>query len=171
MNLIVAVDKNWGIGYQGDLLAKIPQDQKFFREQTTGKVIIMGRKTLESMPGGRPLPNRLNIVITNQKDYTVKDAIVVYSVQEALEAVQEYKKEDVFVIGGETIYRQMLEHCTVAYVTKIEEKYEADTFFPNLDKLEDWEPTCMEAKQTYQGLEYSFCKYEQVRHDLSLNVY
>ena len=162
MNLIVAVDKNWGIGYQGDLLVKIPQDLKFFKEQTTGKVVIMGRKTLESMPGGRPLPSRLNIVITNQKNYTVEGAMVAHSVEEALELTKDYKKEDIFVIGGEAIYRQMLDKCTIAYVTKIDHKYKADTFFPNLDQLEDWEAAHVAAVQIYQGLEYSFCKYERV---------
>ena len=161
MNLIVAVDKNWAIGYKGDLLAKIPEDQKFFKKMTTGKVIIMGRKTLEAMPGGRPLPNRLNIVITNQKDYKVEDAVVVFSIEEALEAASSYKDEDVFVIGGETIYRQMLDLCTVAYITKIDNEYEADTFFPCLDKLEDWRLAKVTDGQVYQDLECGFCQYER----------
>lgn len=161
MNLIVAVDKNWAIGYKGDLLVKIPNDQKFFREQTTGKAIIMGRKTLESMPGQRPLPNRLNVVVTNQKGYKVKDAIVVNSIDEALKAVESYKKEDIFVIGGETIYKQMLDKCSVAHITKIDYEYEADTFFPNLDELGDWKLVGITDEHTYHNLEYVFCKYER----------
>lgn len=162
MNLIFAVDKNWAIGYAGALLAKIPQDQKFFKEMTTGKAIIMGRKTLESMPGGRPLPNRLNIVITNQKDYKVKDVVVVYTIEEAVEAVADYKEEDIFVIGGETIYKQMLEECKVAYITKIDKEYEADTFIQSLDELEDWKLVEETDVEVYEGLEYRFCKYERV---------
>ena len=161
MNLIVAVDKNWAIGYEGDLLAKIPEDQKFFREKTTGKVIIMGRKTLESMPGGKPLPNRLNIVITNQKNYKVKGAIVVFSLEEALEEAADYKEEDIFVIGGETIYRQMLEGCKVAYITKIHSEYEADTFFPCLDELEDWKLVEVTEGAESKDLKWDFCRYER----------
>lgn len=159
VNLIVAVDKNWAIGYQGDLLVKIPQDQKFFREMTTGKAIIMGRKTLESMPGGKPLPNRLNIVITNQKTYKVQGAIVVSSIEEAIEAAAAYKEEDIFLIGGETIYRQMLEACQVAYITKIDNEYEADTFFPCLDGQKDWKLAQVSQEGTYKELAYNFCKY------------
>lgn len=161
MNLIVAVDEKGAIGYKGDLLVKIPQDLKFFKEKTTGKAIIMGRKTLESMPGGKPLPNRLNIVITGQTNYQIKDAIVVASIKEALEAAAQYKKEDVFVIGGETVYRQMLDQCTVAYITKIHRQYEADTFFP-LDELKAWKMVKLTDRQVYEDLEYSFYKYERL---------
>lgn len=161
MNLIVAVDKNWAIGYKGDLLVKIPSDQRFFRLQTTNKAIIMGRKTLESMPGGQVLPNRLNVVITSQKNYKVKDAIVVHSIKEALEAVKEYKKEDIYVIGGETIYKQMLDECTVAHVTKIDYEYNADTFFPNLDEMSNWELVGSSEEQTYNDLEYVFSEYRR----------
>ncbi|HHT97555.1 MAG TPA: dihydrofolate reductase [Clostridiales bacterium] len=161
MNLIVAVDKKWAIGYKGDLLVKIPSDQKFFRLQTTNKAVIMGRKTLESMPASQPLPNRLNVVITKQKDYKIKDAIVVNSIEEALDAVKEYKSEDIFVIGGETIYKQMLDKCTVAHVTKIDYEYNADTFFPNLDKASDWELVASSEEQTYHDLEYVFNEYHR----------
>lgn len=164
MNLIVAVDKNWAIGYAGDLLAKIPEDQKFFRKKTTGTVIIMGRKTLESMPGGRPLPNRLNIVITHQKDYKKDNTIVVSSIDEALEAAAGYQEKDIFVIGGESIYRQMLERCTVAYITKIDHAYVADTFFPCLDELEDWKLTAVSDVAVYNDVGYEFCKYERQKH-------
>ena len=99
MNLIVAVDKNWAIGYNNDLLVSIPADKKFFRTETTGKAIIMGRKTLESFPNGQPLKDRANIVITRKKDYNAKDVTVVHSIEEALEAVKDYNSEDVYVIG------------------------------------------------------------------------
>lgn len=163
MNLIVAVDKNWAIGNQNKLLVSIPADMKFFRETTMDKVVVMGRKTLESFPNGLPLKKRTNIVITRDKNYQVKDAIVVHSVEEAVEELKKYSEEEIYVIGGESIYRQMLPYCKVAHVTKINHAYEADTFFPNLDEMEDWEVTGISDEQTYFDLEYEFVRYERVK--------
>lgn len=162
MNLIVAVDKNWAIGCNNRLLVSIPSDMKFFRETTMGKVVVMGRKTLESFPGGQPLKNRTNIVITSDSDYKVKDAIVVPSIETAVEELKKYEEEDIFVIGGESIYRQMLPYCKTAYVTKIDHAYDADTFFPNLDEMEDWKLTGVTEEQTYFDLEYVFARYERI---------
>lgn len=162
MNLIVAVDKNWAIGCNNRLLVSIPSDMKFFRETTMGKVVVMGRKTLESFPGGQPLKNRTNIVITSDSDYKVKDAIVVPSIEAAVEELKKYEEEDIFVIGGESIYRQMLPYCKTAYVTKIDHAYDADTFFPNLDEMEDWKLTGVTEEQTYFDLEYVFARYERI---------
>ncbi len=162
MNLIVAVDKNWAIGCNNRLLVSIPSDMKFFRETTMGKVVVMGRKTLESFPGGQPLKNRTNIVITSDSDYKVKDAIVVPSIEAAVEELKKYEEEDIFVIGGESIYRQMLPYCKMAYVTKIDHAYDADTFFPNLDEMEDWKLTGVTEEQTYFDLEYVFARYERI---------
>ncbi|MBB5264222.1 dihydrofolate reductase [Catenibacillus scindens] len=159
MNLIVAVDNNWAIGNKNKLLNSIPEDMKFFRTTTTGKVVIMGRKTLESFPGGMPLKKRLNIVISRQKGYTVKDAIVVPDIESALEEVKKYPTEDVYVIGGESIYRQMLPYCDVAHVTKMNYAYEADTWFPNLDKDPEWEVVARSEERTYFDLEYEFDMY------------
>jgi dihydrofolate reductase len=161
MNLIVAVDKNWAIGYQNKLLVSIPADMRFFRDETTNKVVIMGRNTLETFPSGQPLKNRVNIVITSKKDYKVKDAIVVNSLEEAIEAVKTYKSEDVYVIGGESIYRQLLPFCDVAHITKIDYSYLADTYFPNLDEMEDWVLAEESEEQTYYDLPYTFCRYER----------
>jgi len=163
MNLIVAVDKNWAIGNGNKLLVSIPQDMKFFRETTMGKVVVMGRKTLESFPGGQPLKKRTNIVITGDRSYDVKDAIVVHSIDEALEELKKYNEDDIYVIGGESIYRQMLPYCKLAHVTKIDHAYEADTYFPNLDEMEDWEVTGVSDEQTYFDLEYEFVRYEKVK--------
>ncbi len=162
MNLIVAVDKNWAIGLGNKLLVSIPADMKFFRQTTTGKVVVMGRKTLESFPGGQPLKNRTNIVITRDANYKVKDGIVVSTIEEALEELKKYKDEDIFVIGGESIYRQMLPYCKTAFVTKIDHAYDADTFFPNLDEMDDWKLTGISEEQTYFDLEYVFARYERV---------
>ena len=113
MNVIVAADKNWGIGKNNQLLVSIPADMKMFREETSGKVVVMGRKTLESFPNGLPLKNRINIVITSNKEYEVKGAIIVHSIEEALEEIKKYPAEDVYCIGGDSIYAQMLPYCDV----------------------------------------------------------
>lgn len=160
MNLIVAVDKNWAIGKDNKLLVSIPADMKFFRETTRGNIVVMGRKTLESFPQGQPLKQRVNIVITNNKDYKVRGAVVVNSVEEAVEECKKYEGE-VFVIGGESIYRAMLPYCDTAYVTRIDHAYEADTYFPNLDEDPEWEMTGDSEEQTYFNLEYFFAKYER----------
>jgi dihydrofolate reductase len=161
MNLIVAVDKHWAIGYQNKLLVRIPADQRFFRDETMNKAVIMGRKTLESFPGGQPLKQRLNVVITSDSDYKVKDALVVHSMEEALEAVKDYRSEDVFVIGGASIYKQMLDLCDIAHVTKIDYEYIADTYFPDLDERKDWVLAEESEEQTYYDLTYTFCRYEK----------
>lgn len=163
MNMIVAVDDNWGIGYQNKLLVSIPSDKRFFRETTTGKVVVMGRKTLESFPGGRPLPDRINIVLTNKADYQAKDVVIVHSMEELLEELKRYPDEDIYVIGGGTIYKQMLPYCDLVHVTKIHHKYLADTWFPNLDEMPEWEITADSEEQTYFDLEYEFLKYERVK--------
>lgn len=161
MKLIVAVDKKWAIGYKNELLASIPCDQRFFREQTTGNVIIMGRKTLESFPGKKPLKNRTNIVITKQKDYQVADATVVHSVEEALEFVRDLPTDQIFVVGGASIYEQMEPFCDTALVTKIKHTYEADTFFPNLDEKPEWKMVSSSEEQIYNDLEYCFTMYKK----------
>ena len=160
MKLIVAADRNWAIGKNNKLMWSIPADMKFFRETTQGNVVIMGRKTLESFPQGQPLKNRVNIVITRNPSYKVKDAVVVHSVEEAIEESRKYD-EDVFVIGGESIYRAMLPYCDTALVTRIDYAYEADTWFPNLDEDEEWELTDEGEEQTCFDLEYAFTRYER----------
>lgn len=162
MNLIVAVDRNWAIGKENKLLVSIPQDMKFFREQTTGKVVAMGRKTLESFPGGQPLKNRVNIVLTSDPEYHVKGVIAVHTIKEMMEELKKYESEDIFVIGGESIYRQLLPYCHRAYVTRIDHAYDADTYFPNLDEDPQWKMTKISDEQTYFDLEYVFTIYERV---------
>ena len=159
MNIIVAVDKNWAIGYQNKLLNSIPEDMKFFRETTTGHVVVMGRKTLESFPNGRPLKNRTNVVITRRQDYEGPGAVVVHSVEEALEYLKRFKSEDIYVIGGASIYEQMLPYCDVAHVTVMDYAYQADTWFPNLDKMEDFVVAADSEEKTYFDLEYCFKMY------------
>ena len=162
MNLIAAVDKNWAIGYKNQLLVRIPEDQKWFRETTTGKAVIMGRKTLESFPNKSPLKNRLNVVITSDMNYSVPGAVVVHSIDEAVEAVKDYADDDVYVIGGESIYRQMLPLCSTAHITKVDYAYQADAHFPDLDKEDGWKITETSDERTYFDIIYEFVKYERV---------
>lgn len=161
MHLIVAVDKNWAIGKNNKLMWSIPADMKYFRETTKGNIVIMGRKTLESFPQSQPLKNRVNIVITNNKDYKVKDAVVAHSIEEAIEEAKKYEGTP-YVIGGESIYRAMLPYCDTALITKIDHAYDADTYFPNLDEDEEWEMTKISEEQTCFDLEYYFTVYERV---------
>ena len=163
MNLIVAVDSNWAIGNKNQLLISIPNDMKHFREETTGKVVVLGRKTLATFPQGLPLKKRTNIILSKDKDFKVKDAVVVNSVDELLEELKNYPSEDVYIIGGESIYRQMLPYCDVAHVTKIDRSYEADAFFPNLDMDPEWEVTAESEEQSYFDTTYTFVKYERVK--------
>lgn len=159
MNLIVAVDRNWAIGKDNKLLVSIPDDMKFFRETTTGKVVVMGRKTLESFPNGKPLKNRVNIVLTRDINYKVNDAIVVHSKEELSKELEKYNTDDVYIIGGESIYRMMLDECSRAYVTYVDYAYDADTFFPNLDEDATWKLAEESEEQTYYDIEFYFRTY------------
>lgn len=163
MNCIVNVDAHWGIGNKGSLLVRIPNDMKMFRQETIGKVIVLGRKTLETFPGGRPLEGRKNIILSTNLDYEVKDATVVHSIPELLEELKQYDDDQVYIIGGESIYKEMLPYCNVAHVTKVDHTYEADAFFPNLDEMDDWEITADSDEQTYFDIPYQFVKYERKR--------
>ncbi len=165
MKLIVAVDKNWAIGKNGDLLEKIPEDMRFFRMTTTGHVIVMGRKTLESFPDQKPLPKRTNIVLTRNSDYET-DAIVVESkehlmgILESLSRTDDLNMDNVFIIGGGSVYKAFIDECDVAYVTYIDKEHDgADTFFPNLDNDPSWTLAAESDMQEYEGTNYSFRTY------------
>ncbi len=162
MNLIAAVDKNWAIGNKGQLLVSIPQDQKQFRDRTLGKVIVMGRKTLESLPGGQPLYGRTNIVLTANPAYKAKGAIVCHSMEEVLRELEGYDEKDVYVIGGESVYRMFLPYCDMAYVTYIDFAYEADTHVPPLDQDPQWKLTEESDEQTCFDLCYTYQVYERI---------
>lgn len=161
MNLIVAVDRNWAIGNKGQLLVNIPEDQRLFRGETLGKVIVMGRKTLESFPGGQPLYGRTNIVLTHDKTYKVKGAIVCHSVSEVLSILEDYEDEDIFIIGGQSIYEQFLPYCDTAHVTWVDYEYEADTYFPDLGSLDEWILTRESDEKTYFSICYEFRMYQR----------
>ena len=159
MNLIAAVDRNWGIGNKGKLLVSIPEDMKFFRQMTTGNVVIMGRNTLQSFPNGLPLKNRVNVVITRDQSFQAKEAVIVHSIEEVILKTEWYRPEDVYVIGGASIYEQMLNECDTAYITYIDYSYEADAYFPNLDAREEWILEEESEEKTYFDVEYYFRKY------------
>ena len=161
MNLITCVDENWAIGYRGKLLVSIPNDMKHSREETTGKVIVLGRKTLETFPQGQPLASRTNIILTRNPSLRVRGATVVHSLEELMEELKKYPSEDVYVVGGESIYRQLLPYCDVAHVTKIDHTYGADAYFPNLDQDPEWEITADSDEQTYFDLPYQFLRDER----------
>ncbi|MBQ4303616.1 MAG: dihydrofolate reductase [Lachnospiraceae bacterium] len=161
MNLIVAVDRNWGIGYKGQLLVSIPNDHKMFRKETLNKVIVYGRKTLETFPLSQPLDRRTNIILSRNPDYQVRGAVVVHSIEELLKELEKYDSEDIYIIGGESIYRQMLPWCDTAHVTMIDYAYQADAFFPDLDKDPEWEITADSEEQTYFDIPYTFVRYSR----------
>ncbi len=161
MKAIVNVDKNWGIGIGNELLNPIPADMKFFRETTTGNVVVMGRKTFLSFPGPKALPKRVNIVITTDKEWNAPDVTVCHSLDELFEVLKEYDTDSVYVIGGSAVYEQLVPLCDTVYVTKVETSKPADKFFPNLDNDEDWEITSEGEEQEHNGEKFRFVTYKK----------
>ncbi len=164
MELIVAVDRNWGIGYHGTQPVVVSEDRKRFRQLTKGAAVIVGRRTLEDFPGGKPLPNRRNLVLTRDPSFAVEGSETVHSVEEALEAVS--GEEKVFVIGGASVYRQLLPFCDRAHVTLLDAAPPADAFFPNLDADPAWvlsEAGAFQVSETPQGsVRYRFLTYKRI---------
>ena len=156
MELIVAVYDDWGIGADGTQPVALHADRKFFRETTRGACVIVGRKTLADFPGGRPLPNRVNVVIS-RGEQTVEGTVLCHSPEEAAEYTKQFPR--VVVIGGGSIYRQMLPWCHKAYVTKVHAKPESDSFFPNLDEMKDWNLEKILQSGEEEGIRYEMCLY------------
>ena len=161
MNAIAAVSLNWGLGKDNDLLFHISEDMKRFRALTSGGTVVMGRKTLDSMPGGKPLPKRRNIVITRDPNFSREGVEVAHSVEEALELVKNEDPEKVWSIGGGQIYEALLPHCRMCYLTRVYAQPECDTFFPDLDKLPQWKAFRSEAVLNNGDLDYQFVEYIQ----------
>lgn len=164
MKLIVATEKNWGIGKENALLVHLPGDLKFFKEQTTGKVIILGRKTLETFPGGKPLPKRTNVVISGNPDFAKEGCIMASSVEDAVRKATELSSGDddnIVVCGGASIYEQMLPMCDTCIVTRMEQVFEADRFFPDLDSNPEFEKVWESQPQTENGVTYRFVEYRR----------
>lgn len=159
MNLIVAVDSKWGIGKNGNLLFRIPEDMKFFKQKTLGTIIVMGRKTLESFPNRKPLENRTNIVLTSNPDYKKEGSIICNTKEAVLEQLKKQESDNIFIIGGESIYKQFLPYCDTAYVTKIYHTFCADTYMENLDENKDWTLSEKSELLTYKNISFAFTKY------------
>lgn len=160
MDLIVAVYDDWGIGRDGTQPVALSADRRYFRQQTAGAAVIVGRRTMGDFPGGRPLPKRVNLVLTRDPGFSVPGAEAVHSVEEALERAKDFPR--VFVIGGARVYRQFLPYCQRAYVTKVHATPESDVFFPNLDEDPAWRLASETAPETEDGIGYQFCVYERV---------
>ncbi|WP_352399640.1 dihydrofolate reductase [Anaerotignum sp.] len=161
MNLMVAVDEQWGIGKDGDLLRRIPTDMKRFRAMTMGNVLILGRKTLESFPNKKPLPNREHIVLTQNLAYHGEGVTLCHDIDDLTQLLKKFDGKEVFVAGGGSVYQQLLPLCQNAYITKIHDIYPADTFFPNLDELPDWEIVDEGEVLEDEGVKFSFVLYQR----------
>ena len=159
MRMIAAVDENWGLGKNGGLLTSIPEDMRFFRQTTQGKVLVMGSKTLRSFPKSKPLPGRLNIVMTRQNGACFSGCVVCDSMESLLALLGDFAPDDVMVIGGGGIYTQLLPYCTEALITKMEFNGEADTFLPNLDLLPEWSISSESEQKEHEGISFSFVTY------------
>lgn len=164
ISMIAAVDKNWGIGHENCLLFHLKKDMAFFREKTVGNIVVMGRKTLESFPGGKPLPERRNLVLTHKrrekaaKDGEQESLFFVHSVEQAVKRAEEMQGQ-IYVIGGGQVYREFLPLASDVYITRVDAVREADTFFPNLDEEKEWHPVsfseCFFEKETgFQFIHY-----------------
>ena len=161
MNLIVSADREWGIGKNGGMLFHMPGDLKYFKRMTTGKVVVMGRKTLESLPGGKPLPNRENIVLTQSQDFAVDGARVCHSEEELLLLLEGCDPDDIFIIGGAEVYRRMMSRCRRAYITKVDSVGGAERFLPDFDSAPGWRLASESEPVAENGVTYRFCLYEQ----------
>ncbi|MBR6404229.1 MAG: dihydrofolate reductase [Eubacterium sp.] len=160
MKLIAAVDQNWAIGHKNSLLVKIPEDQKNFMKYTMGNTIVLGRKTLAGFPNGIPLAGRTNIILSSRDDFTAKDSPIAHSVEELFEILKDYDTDSVYVVGGGKIYSLLEPYCDEAIITKLDYKYQADTWFPNLDEKENWELVETSEEKTYFSIEYHYLTYK-----------
>ena len=158
MQAIVAVSQSWGIGKGGDLLFRLPSDLRRFKAMTTGHTVIMGRKTLDSLPGGKGLPHRRNLVLSRQLDFAPDRAEVIHSVEDILKTAE----DDAFVIGGQQVYEQLLPYCARVHVTKVLSDPEADAFFPDLDKLPGWKVASAGEMLTENGLSFQYMEYIRI---------
>ena len=159
MRFIVAVDREWGIGRNGDLLLSIPDDMRYYRETTRGKVVVMGYTTLLSLPGSKPAPGRLNLVLADIPDLRVRGAVVCGSMDQLHRMIGQFEPDDVFDIGGGSMYRQLMPYCSAAHITKMRMSGNADTFIPNLDESPEWSVAAESPISEYEGIGYSFVEY------------
>lgn len=168
MKLIACVDNNWGLGYKNNLLVRIPEDMKLFKDITSqAGIIVMGRKTFESLPDKKPLKDRVNIIFTNNISYKVEGALVVHSMYEFANVMYEnnFKSDNVIIIGGGKIYEAFYKLCNVAYITKVHRDFsEADTYLSNLDEDINWELVKESETFNYEGIYFNFCTYNRISY-------
>lgn len=160
MKLIVAVAKNWAIGYNGDLLFSLPDDMAFFKNTTMNKVVVMGRNTLLSFPGGKPLKHRTNIVLTTNRDFNEEGCIIVHSFKELFEELRRYSDEDIFIVGGGKIYNDLYPYCSEAIITKVDAIVNADTFLHNFDEDQNWYMSYASEIHENNDLKFIFTTYK-----------
>lgn len=162
MKLIVAVAKDWGIGCEGNLLFNLREDMAFFRNTTKNHVVVMGRPTLLSLPGGKPLKNRINIVLTSDKNFNREGCSICNSTDELFEELKKYDSDDVFIIGGGKIYNQLFSYCQEAYITKVDAIVKADTYLYNFDEDENWKLDYQSEVHEDNGLKFTFNTYKNI---------
>ena len=155
MNLIVAVDKNWAIGRDGDQLIYIPEDLKHFKALTTGHPVILGRKTLATFPGGRPLKGRRNLILSRDPAFAPEGAEVFPDLDRLLSAAP----ADSFVIGGASVYRTLIDRCDTAYITRIDASFPADKYFPDLDADPRWQIKEISEPMEHEGISFRYYTY------------
>jgi dihydrofolate reductase len=168
MNMIFSADEIWGIGYQNNLLFRAKEDMRRFKRMTVGKVVVMGYNTLLSLPGGKPLPERVNMVLSRKPGLVVEGAVACADVAALFAEISRYPEEDVFVIGGEQVYRQLMPYCAKAYVTKFEATAPADRFMVNLDENENWKLIETSEPLEENGLRFTFDTYMQLDYSAIL---
>lgn len=162
MNAIVSVDENWGIGNNGNLLIKLPQDLLYFKTKTTNTHIILGRKTLETFPHQEPLPNRTNIILTRDLEYKKDNCIICHSLNEVFNQIKDISEDEVYVVGGSSVYNQLFPFCEKFYITHLMKKFEnVDAYFPNISEMDDIRLCWKSGIITEKGIDYYFAKYER----------
>lgn len=164
MKLIAAIDSKWGIGKNGKLLTSIPDDMRFFKETTQNHLLIMGYKTLVSLPNSKPLTGRLNVVLSNIAETTVEGAIVCNNINQLLLLIKDFSSNDIIVIGGGLTFYQLLPYCDTAYITKMQFNGDADAFMPNLDENSSWKIVHESEQRDFEGIKYSFVEYSNIEH-------
>ena len=160
MKLIAAADKKWAIGFKDKLLVSIPEDMKHFRNETMGHTVVLGRKTLSGFPGGLPLKGRKNIIMSRREDFSARDAIIVHDEKELFETLKGIDSDDIYVIGGGSVYKLLEPYCDEAIITRIDYSYQADTYFPDLDRKDNWEIVEKSEEMTCFSIEYNFVRYK-----------
>lgn len=163
MNFIVAVDEEYNIGNDKDLLMYLPNDLKNFKKHTEGKVVVMGRKTLESLPKGKPLPNRINIILTTNKEYKAEGCLIAYSLEELFKLLKRYEDEDIFIIGGAEVYNRLIPYCKYGYITKIKKTFDVNKSINNVDNMPSWNKIWESEEMDQDGIKYIYTKYENIK--------